>query len=163
MPPQTLESSQKAAPINSYPLRAPRFWHGMRAGLWWSMLAKNGFRVSPKRLHLALGVSFFTPFNDVLGLIQHAAYGRRIDKTQITKDPVFVLGHWRSGTTLMHELLVLDDQFASPSTYACFAPWHFLVTESLMVKYGSWLVPDKRRWTTCVRAGHCLKKTSSRS
>ncbi len=85
------------------------------------MLAKNGFRVSPGRLHLALGVSFFTPFNDVLGFIQHLAYGGAIERTQLQSDPIFVLGHWRSGTTLMHELLVLDDQFASPSTYACFA------------------------------------------
>jgi omega-hydroxy-beta-dihydromenaquinone-9 sulfotransferase len=95
-------------------------------------------------LHLALGCSAFTPFNDLLGLIQHLTYGGRIQRTELTADPVFVLGHWRSGTTLMHELLVLDEQFASPSTYACFAPWHFLVSESLMVKYGSWLVPDKR-------------------
>jgi omega-hydroxy-beta-dihydromenaquinone-9 sulfotransferase len=130
--------------VNKYPLRAPRFWHGMRSGLWWSMLARNGFRVSPRRLHLALGVSFFTPFNDLLGLIQHLAYGRKIEQTQLTHDPVFVLGHWRSGTTLMHELLVLDEQFASASTYACFAPWHFLISEKLMVKFGSGLIPDKR-------------------
>ena len=116
----------------------------MRAGLWWSLLAKNGFRVSPRRLHLALGVIVFTPFNDLLGLIQHLAHGRRIEKTVLEQDPVFILGHWRSGTTLMHELLVLDEQFASPTTYACFAPWHFLVTEKLMVKFGSSLLPDKR-------------------
>ncbi len=108
------------------------------------MLARHGFRVWPNRLHLALGCTIFTPFNDLLGLIQHVGYGGRIRRTELAADPVFVLGHWRSGTTLMHELLVLDDQFASPSTYACFAPWHFLVSESLMVKYGSWLIPDKR-------------------
>lgn len=116
----------------------------MRSGLWWSLLARNGFRVSPRRLHLALGVSFFTPFNDLLGLIQHAVYGRKIEKTKLTHDPIFILGHWRSGTTLMHELLVLDGQFASPTTYACFAPWHFLISEKLMVKFGSSLIPDKR-------------------
>ncbi len=130
--------------LNSFPLRAPRFWHGMRAGQWWSMLARNGFRVSPSRLHLAAGVSFFTPFNDVLGLLQHTLYGRAIRETKIEKDPLFVLGHWRSGTTLMHELIGMDEQFASPSTYACFAPWHFLISEKLMFKYGSALLPEKR-------------------
>ena len=116
----------------------------MRTRLWWSLLAKNGFRVAPGRLHLAFGVSLFTPFNDLLGLMQQAAYGRSIENSLPTKDPIFILGHWRSGTTLMHELMVLDGQFASPSTYACFAPWHFLLTEKLMVKYGSALLPDKR-------------------
>jgi hypothetical protein len=134
-----------AAPaLNTYPLRTPRFWHGMRTGLWWSLLARNGFRVAPSRLHLALGVSFFTPFNDLLGLIQQVTYGGQIDKTVLEHDPVFILGHWRSGTTLMHELLVLDERFASPSTYACFAPWHFLLSEKLMIKFGSALLPDKR-------------------
>ena len=113
------------------------------------------FEFPPQRLHLALGVSFFTPFNDVLGLIQHLTYGRAIRETKLDHDPLFVLGHWRSGTTLLHELLVLDPQFASPSTYACFAPWHFMVTEHLMVKYGSWLVPDKRPMDN-MRAGWTL-------
>lgn len=155
MVPHALESSAKPAPINSYPLHAPRFWHGMRMATWWSLVARNGFRISPSRLHLALGVSFFNPFNDMLGLIQHLRYGRAIERTQLQKDPVFVLGHWRSGTTLMHELLVLDEQFASPSTYSCFAPWHFLVSEYLMVKYGGWLVPDKRPMDN-MRAGWTL-------
>lgn len=140
-------SSSKASPapaVNSYPLHCPRFWHGMPTGLWWSLLAKNGFRVAPGRLHLALGVSTITPFNDVLGLMQHVAYGRRIEKTVLEHDPIFILGHWRSGTTLMHELISLDERFASPSTYACFAPWHFILTEKLMVKFGGIFLPDKR-------------------
>lgn len=116
----------------------------MRVGTWWSLLARNGFRLSPSRIHLWLGVSFFNPFNDALGLLQWLRYGRQIRETKLVHDPIFILGHWRSGTTLMHELLVLDDQFGSPSTYACFAPWHFLLTEQLMVKYGSGLLPDKR-------------------
>ncbi|MFO1062330.1 MAG: sulfotransferase [Pirellulales bacterium] len=116
----------------------------MRTADWWSLVARNGFRISPRRLHLLLGVSFFTPLNDFLGLGQHLVHGRAIERTQLPADPIFILGHWRSGTTLMHELMVLDDQFASPSTYACFAPWHFLLTERLMFKFGGALLPDKR-------------------
>jgi hypothetical protein len=55
----------------------------------------------------------------------------------------------------MHELLVLDDQFASPSTYACFAPWHFLLTEKWMIKFGRHLLPDKRPMDN-MRAGWAL-------
>lgn len=113
-------------------------------GQWWRLLAKNRFRVAPGRLHLAMGVTLFTPFNDLLGLVQHLLYGRRILATNLKRDPIFILGHWRSGTTLMHELMVLDEQFASPSTYACFAPWHFLLTEKWMIKFGRVLLPDKR-------------------
>ncbi|MEO8269188.1 MAG: sulfotransferase, partial [Aureliella sp.] len=87
------------------------------------MLAKNGFRIAPSRLGIALGVSFFTPANDVLAGLQSLFHGRRIRETQITAPPIFILGHWRSGTTLLHEMLVGDPQFACPNTFQCFAPW----------------------------------------
>lgn len=44
--------------------------------------------------------------------------------------PVFLLGFWRSGTTLLHELLCCDPQFGFPSTYACLNPSHFLLSEA---------------------------------
>jgi len=47
----------------------------------------------------------------------------------VTKPPVFLLGFWRSGTTLLHELFCCDPQFGFPSTYACLNPFHFLLTE----------------------------------
>lgn len=43
--------------------------------------------------------------------------------------PIFVLGFWRSGTTLLHELLCCDSRFGFPSTFACLNPTHFLLSE----------------------------------
>jgi omega-hydroxy-beta-dihydromenaquinone-9 sulfotransferase len=43
--------------------------------------------------------------------------------------PLFLLGFWRSGTTLLHELFCRDPQFGFASTYACLNPSHFLLTE----------------------------------
>ncbi len=131
-------------PINKYPTYSPRFWHGMRVGLWWSLLARNGFRISPSRLHIAIGVSIFTPFNDILAAIQAVFYSRKIAGATLAEDPIFILGHWRSGTTLLHELMVMDERFASPSTYQCFAASHFLVSEWGMTRFGNFLIPNKR-------------------
>ncbi len=111
---------------------------------WWHLLARNGFRVSPSRLHIAVGVSFFTPFNDVLAAVQAILYGRKISQSKTEEDPIFILGHWRSGTTLLHELMVADTRFASPTTYQCFAPWHFLISEWAFVRFGNFLIPKKR-------------------
>ena len=44
-------------------------------------------------------------------------------------EAIFVLGFWRSGTTLMHELLAADERFCFPSNYAAFHPHHFVFTE----------------------------------
>ncbi len=116
----------------------------MRAALWWRLLARNGFRVAPSRLHIALGVSIFSPLNDLLAALQWLFLSRKIAAAQPAQDPVFILGHWRSGTTLLHELLVVDPRFASPSTYECFAASHFLVSEWAMVRFGNFLIPNKR-------------------
>jgi hypothetical protein len=46
---------------------------------------------------------------------------------------VFILGFWRSGTTLLHELLCKDDRFGFPSTYACLNAHHFMLTQTVML------------------------------
>jgi len=93
---------------------------------------------------MALIVCCVTPFNDVLAVIQHLIHGRAIRRTNLVGPPIFVLGHWRSGTTLMHELLHLDDQFTSPTTFQCFAPWHFLLSEPWITRFGNFLLPARR-------------------
>ena len=51
-------------------------------------------------------------------------------RTACPQPPIFVLGFWRSGTTLLHELLCCDSRFGFPTTYACMNPSHFLLTEA---------------------------------
>lgn len=41
---------------------------------------------------------------------------------------VLIAGHWRSGTSLLHELISAHPAFAFPSTYACFNPQAFILT-----------------------------------
>lgn len=65
----------------------------------------------------------------VLSKIQHMSHASLLESC-IPVAPVFVLGFWRSGTTLLHELLCCDLRFGFPSTYACMNPSHFLLSES---------------------------------
>jgi len=39
---------------------------------------------------------------------------------------------------------VRDERFSSPSTFQCFAPFHFLATEWFFRRFGSWLLPGNR-------------------
>jgi hypothetical protein len=59
------------------------------------------------------------------------------------KPPIFVLGHWRNGTTHLHNLLAVDPRFASPNLYQVLFPHTFLSTE----RYGRLLrfFLEKRR------------------
>jgi hypothetical protein len=129
---------------NPYPWFSPRFWHGMRPGSWWKLCWQHRFRIHPLRWPMAVLVSLINPWNAILGAAQRVGYGRQIDQTQFTQPPVFIIGHWRSGTTYLHELMHLDERFVSPTTYQCFAPHHFLLTQWWMHTLGGWLMPKQR-------------------
>ena len=54
------------------------------------------------------------------------------------RNAVVVLGYWRSGTSLLHELLCLDARYTYPTTHACMNPHHFLLSEaSVLARRGS--------------------------
>lgn len=55
-------------------------------------------------------------------LLQYLLYGRRINKTAVKKDPVFILGHYRTGTTYLQKLLISDKRFGSLTNYDALFP-----------------------------------------
>ncbi len=130
--------------LNAYPWYAPRCWHGMRTGDLFRLLRRHRFRVSPTRWGMVATASAVSVFNSMLYQVQHLRHDRQIDATEISQPPIFLIGHWRCGTTLLHERLVLDEQFTYPDTFACFAPNHFLVSRGLMLWWLKYLLPKKR-------------------
>jgi omega-hydroxy-beta-dihydromenaquinone-9 sulfotransferase len=120
-----------------------RFWHGMTFLVWLKLLCRYRFKISGSRIFLALSVSLTSALNSVLRLIQEIVFYPVISRARIDKPPVFIIGHWRSGTTLLHELMVLDDQFTFASTYQCMAPSHFLLTGRIATRL-EFLLPKKR-------------------
>lgn len=136
-------TKEKPVEVNPYPFYAARFWHGMPTGSWLKLLARNRFHVGITKLGLASTISGATIFNSLLRPFQGLFYDRYIERTQIKDAPLFVLGHWRSGTTLLHELLVLDGRYTFPTTYQCVAPNHFLISDRYITKL-KFLIPSKR-------------------
>jgi hypothetical protein len=47
---------------------------------------------------------------------------KRVEPVALPKDPVFILGMWRSGTTVLHELLTACTGWLTPQTWQCFNP-----------------------------------------
>lgn len=121
-----------------------RAWSGMNVTAWWGALVRNHFAVSPPRVPMAVILSGLSLFNSSMSVLQRLIFGRRVGATELVEDPIFVLGHWRSGTTLLHELLVCDPQHTYPDTYACFGPNHFLLTAGVLKKWVRFLLPSQR-------------------
>ncbi len=122
----------------------PRSWDGMGVSAWLKLLARSRLRISPLRIGMSLLICPISAMNSSLGLLQTLIYGRKIARTQITQHPIFIVGHWRSGTTLLHEYLVLDPRHTFADTYACLAPLHHLVSRPVFVPLLSGLLPAMR-------------------
>ncbi|MGE5191928.1 MAG: sulfotransferase family protein [Deltaproteobacteria bacterium] len=118
---------------------------GVSAGDWWRLLRENRFAVDPAYWHRAAFVSLVSFINSYYRRQEERRFGPAIEKVEITEPPLFVLGHWRSGTTHLHNLLALDtDQFAFANTYQVVNPHTFLSTEEVNTRRFAFLLPDKR-------------------
>lgn len=76
--------------------------------------------------------------------IQDRRYNKRLKNQAIDMEPVFILGHWRSGTTFVHNVLALDKHFGYTTTYQTVLPHLMLWGQPFFKKTMAWLMPDKR-------------------
>ena len=118
-------------------------WHGLTFGKWLKLLSQRP-PLSWRRAPRLASITAQSALNSMLAAIEKWRFDRAIDAVEVTRPPLFVLGHWRSGTTLLHNLLSLDPQFASPNTYQVLFPSHFLTTEDLVTRLTGRLVPKTR-------------------
>jgi omega-hydroxy-beta-dihydromenaquinone-9 sulfotransferase len=123
---------------------APRMWQGLDFFAWIRLAWRNRLAVSPRYAYMPVVITVVSLGHTILKWVERLIYGRRIARTAFPDDPIFIIGHWRTGTTLLHELLVLDDRHTFPNTYECLEPNHFLLTEWFFHRCTGFLMPSRR-------------------
>lgn len=113
-------------------------------GPYLKLLRENRFQIHPYRYGMTAMVGMCTVINSVLGGVQNLTYGRRIKEVKLDRPPIFIIGHWRSGTTLMHELMSMDQRYAFPTNFDAFTANHFLVSRFLLYPIINLLMPKRR-------------------
>lgn len=83
-------------------------------------------RFVPRLLYLGLVCALRRP----LAWLESAKYGRAIRRQPIEPAPIFVVGHWRSGTTHLQNLLCQDPQFGRVTLLQAGMPHDFLIFPS---------------------------------
>jgi len=115
---------------------------GITLGPWLRLLREN--RVSPAYWHRALFVSAAAAMNSIYAR-RELRHDEAVRATELAGPPLFILGHWRSGTTHLHNLIAKDTRsFAFANTYQVTNPSTFLTTEEKNSRRFARLVPDKR-------------------
>ena len=110
------------------------------AQLLWTHRDSIEFKYLPRAiLHLAMGA-----------LVSANAYReKRVAAApdggaEESAPPVFVIGHWRSGTTFLHQLLACDPRFVAPNFYQSTMPHSFLSTEPWVTRKLARYLPKTR-------------------
>ncbi|HEY4233176.1 MAG TPA: hypothetical protein VGM76_07105, partial [Lacipirellulaceae bacterium] len=98
-PAQTDRWTVKAAEPPAYSSWAPRFWHGMNFTTWMRLLWRNRFAVAPNRITMTASITASSMSHSFGGIFERLVLGHQVSQTKLAAPPLFVLGHWRSGTT----------------------------------------------------------------
>ena len=85
---------------------------GCRLDNWLRLLKDNGFHVRRDKLPQALLITVSSLLQSPFALLEHLCFLPRFRRARLPKDPVFILGFWRSGTTYLQNTLSRDRQFA---------------------------------------------------
>lgn len=119
-----------------------RNWLGMPLSVWLPLLVRNKFAAT--RVGQALRMLLFATGNSLMHRADQLIYSVRVRRAPAPEPPLFVVGHWRTGTTMLHELLVQDEQFAYPTTYQVMGPHHFLLSERFIPALIAHAMPSRR-------------------
>jgi len=75
--------------------------------------------------------------------LEKRRFDRRVQSVHILP-PLFILGHWRSGTTFLHEIMARDERFGYPNSYQVSFPHTFLSTEKFGARLLAPFLPRRR-------------------
>lgn len=122
---------------------APSHLLGISATTWFRVLYENRFSVDSPFLLSALSVSAASLLNSACRVFDEL---RMLRSPNLSfPDPIFIVGHWRSGTTLLHNLLATDSQFATPNFCQVFFPNSFITAGRPLRWFLNRALPKKRQ------------------
>jgi hypothetical protein len=116
---------------------------GVTAGDWLRLLRENRFAIDSPYLLRAASITWAALTNSLFRRYEDWRFGPAL-KDVVVQPPLFVLGHWRSGTTHLHYLLGCDRRFAFANFYQSCYPHTFLSTERHFSGPQAFLLPKRR-------------------
>ncbi len=116
---------------------------GNRFSGWLRLLQAYPGETSSKYWLRLLTVSSITFLSTPFQWYEDRRLRRRLRETQIHPAPVFIIGHWRSGTTFLHNLLSQDEQFGYVTTVQSIFP-HSFMTNALYPYLTDKIMPPTR-------------------
>ena len=121
----------------------PGLLGGITVGDWLKLLRDNHYAVAPSRLPRAIAITLHGLQNSIVRCYENWRYSPMLHDVAIPP-PLFLLGHWRQGTTHLHNLMTVDERFAFVNMYQSLFPHTFLSTEAMASRLMDPFLPKRR-------------------
>lgn len=110
----------------------------------WNFLRKEN-KIAPSKKKMARKITLFVIFSAPLRWLQSILITPRIKHISFENNPpVFVIGHWRSGTTHLHYLLAQDKRFVYLDSFQAFFFKIAFVSKGIMKPLLNYFMPSTR-------------------
>lgn len=98
---------------------------GFSLPAWTALMRRTLFDLEPRYSIRAIFILANSLVSSINTQIERIAIKKQVSITEIPP-PVFILGHWRSGTTHLHNLLSIDPRFSCPNYFDVSLPHQML-------------------------------------
>lgn len=98
---------------------------------WLRLLRANG-GIDRQFLGRAAFLTLTTFLTSPLRLYERLRFGAALRAVAVHPSPIFIVGHWRTGTTHLHNLLCQDRTLGYASTFQAIAPGFCLTTDRIL-------------------------------
>ncbi len=101
---------------------------GIRFRIFLQIIRNNKISLWPKYFFRLFFVLQNAVWASLFAMREKQKYGKQIKNYKMTTPPVFIIGHWRTGSTYLHQLMNLDENLAAPTLFQTAQPDGFIVS-----------------------------------
>lgn len=95
---------------------------GIQTRIFLKLIRTNKISWWPKYIFRFFFVFQNAIWASIFSSIDKNKYGKKVAAYKMSKDPVFIIGHWRTGSTFLHQLMNLNENLAAPTLFQTSQP-----------------------------------------
>lgn len=115
-----------------------------RLKIFLQLVVRNGISLKPRTPFYFFFLLQSSVWSSLLVFREKVAVGRKIKKTPVPADPIFIIGHWRTGSTFLHQIFQCDPHFTTPTLMQCTYPESFISSRNSIYRIMNWFLPETR-------------------
>lgn len=116
----------------------------MRFDRFIRLLYRNKISWKPRYLLRIAFILQSSVWSLLFSAIEKFRFHKKLGQTPKITNPIFIIGHWRTGTTFLHQLMGLDPNLTTPSLFQVAIPDSFLVSHRYYKPIMKTLLPEHR-------------------